>query len=94
MLHLLSGREHLVHTGICLRKATRQIIDVSTTIVSFAAMSDADIEQYVRTGEPDDKAGAYAIQGLASKFIVSINGSYHNVVGLPVSLVYMHLKDL
>ncbi|MBV8072455.1 MAG: septum formation inhibitor Maf [Acidobacteriaceae bacterium] len=94
MLRLLSGREHVVHTGICLRKADRQIQDVSTTRVSFAAMSDTEIEDYVRTGEPDDKAGAYAIQGLASKFVTSVKGCYHNVVGLPVALVYRLLKDL
>lgn len=94
MLRLLSGREHWVHTGICLRSADRHISDVASTKVSFAELTDSEIDEYVRSGEPDDKAGAYAIQGLASKFIVSIQGCYHNVVGLPVSLVYRHLGSL
>lgn len=94
MLRLLSGREHWVHTGICLRSKDRLISDAASTIVRFAELTEAEIDEYVRTGEPEDKAGAYAIQGRASKFIVSIDGCYHNVVGLPVSLVYRHLKTL
>jgi septum formation protein len=68
--------------------------DVASTGVQFAELSEEEIQEYVRTGEPRDKAGAYAIQGLASKFVTSITGCYHNVVGLPVSLVYRHLKAL
>lgn len=94
MLQLLSGRKHVVHTGICLRTGNRRISDISTTQVSFAELTGAEIADYVRSGEPKDKAGAYAIQGLASKFVVSIDGCYQNVVGLPVSLVYRHLKKL
>ena len=94
MLRLLSGREHVVHTGICLRSRDRHVNDISSTKVSFAELSDAEIDDYVHAGEPEDKAGAYAIQGLASKYITSINGCYQNVVGLPVSLVYRHLKNL
>ncbi len=94
MLRLLSGREHWVHTGICLRWKDREISDVSSTRVSFAELTDGEIEEYVASGESKDKAGAYAIQGLASKFVMSINGCYQNVVGLPVSLVYHHLKTL
>ncbi len=94
MLKLLSGREHSVLTGICLLKGSREIVDLSTTGVSFAALTEKEIEEYVGSGEPADKAGAYAIQGLASKFIVSVRGSYQNVVGLPVALVYRHLRSL
>jgi septum formation protein len=94
MLRLLSGREHVVHTGICLRTSDSQISDVSTTKVLFAELTGGEIEDYVRSGEPKDKAGAYAIQGLASKFIGSVNGCFQNVVGLPVSLVYRHLKNI
>jgi septum formation protein len=94
MLRLLSGREHWVHTGICLRSADSQISDVASTRVRFAELTGLEIDEYVRSGEPSDKAGAYAIQGLASKFIVSIHGCYHNVVGLPVSVVYYHLRTL
>ena len=94
MLRLLSGRGHWVHTGICLRSQARSISDVSSTKVCFAELTDEEVEEYTRSGEPQDKAGGYAIQGLASKFVVSIEGCYQNVVGLPVSLVYRHLKLL
>jgi septum formation protein len=94
MLRLLSGRDHWVHTGIFLLSDTRSISDVSTTRVSFVYLTEGEIQEYTRSGEPRDKAGAYAIQGRASKFVRLIEGCYHNVVGLPVSLVYRHLKTL
>lgn len=94
MLRLLSGREHLVLTGICLRRGERSIVDAEATRVRFTALEEAEIEAYVRSGEPMDKAGAYAIQGLASKFIDRVEGCYFNVVGLPVALVYKKLKQL
>ena len=94
MLKLLSGREHEVLTGICLRSESRKIVDAASTRVHFARLTDADIQEYVQSGEPMDKAGAYAIQGLASKFIDRIEGCYFNVVGLPMALVYRHLKEL
>ncbi len=92
MLRLLSGMEHHVYTGICMLAEARTIIDVATTEVRFAELTDGEIQEYVRSGESLDKAGAYAIQGLASKFVASIKGSYHNVVGLPLSMVYGYLK--
>lgn len=92
MLRALSGRSHWVHTGICLLDGRRSVIDVASTEVHFHELTDEEVWEYTRSGEPEDKAGAYAIQGLASKFVISINGSYQNVVGLPVSLVYQHLK--
>jgi septum formation protein len=88
MLGLLSGREHEVITGVCLRSDQRKIVDAATTRVRFVPLTREEIEAYVASGEPMDKAGAYAIQGLASKFIDRIEGSYSNVVGLPVALVY------
>jgi len=94
MLRLLSGREHTVLTGIALLHRGQSIIDVESTRVHFVAMSEAEIDRYISSGEPMDKAGAYAIQGLASKFIDRIEGCYFNVVGLPISLVYFHLKKL
>lgn len=94
MLGLLSGRDHTVLTGICLRSEQQTILDVAATKVSFLVLSQGEIDAYVSSGEPRDKAGAYAIQGLASKFISGIEGSYQNVVGLPVALVYRHLKLL
>jgi septum formation protein len=94
MLALLSGREHEVITGICLRSDTRKIVDIATTRVRFVPFTREEIEAYVASGEPMDKAGAYAIQGLASKFIDRIEGSYSNVVGLPMALVYRYLKEI
>jgi nucleoside triphosphate pyrophosphatase len=94
MLTLLSGREHSVITGICLRHAGGTVVDHAVTIVRFSALSLRETDAYVRSGEPMDKAGAYAIQGLASKFVESIEGCYFNVVGLPVSLVYRRLSEL
>jgi septum formation protein len=92
MLALLSGRCHEVLTGVCLRQGARLIQDYATTRVWFALMSASEIEEYVASGEPADKAGAYAIQGLAAKFVERIDGCYFNVMGLPVALVYRHLK--
>jgi septum formation protein len=94
MLTSLAGRAHLVITGICLRSAGGAIVDSSSTQVWFSPMSQDEIQTYVDTGEPMDKAGAYGIQGLASKFVERIDGCYFNVMGLPVSLVYRHLGRL
>ena len=94
MLHALSGKRHEVITAICLRSRDRFITDLESTSVWFAPMTDSEIAGYVTSGEPMDKAGAYGIQGLASKLIDRIEGSYTNVVGLPVSLLYRRLKDL
>jgi septum formation protein len=94
MLRLLSGRDHWVYTGICILSRSKRIVDLSSTKVCFATLTEEEIQEYTRSGESRDKAGGYAIQGQASKFVRSIEGSYHNVVGLPVSLVYSHLKAL
>jgi septum formation protein len=92
MLEKLSGREHLVITGICLRDQTNVAVAVEVTRVRFVELSRQEIEDYAAGQEPMDKAGAYAIQGLASKFIDRIEGCYFNVVGLPIALVYKLLK--
>jgi septum formation protein len=94
MLALLSGREHQVITGICLRSESRKIVDVAVTRVRFVLLTPEEMQAYGASGEPMDKAGGYAIQGLASKFIDRIEGDYFNVVGLPVALVYGHLRAL
>ena len=94
MLRLLSGREHEVLTGICLRAAGQRIVDSATSRVRFVQLSESELAAYVASGEPMDKAGAYAIQGLASRFIDRVEGDYCNIVGLPISLVYRHLKSL
>jgi|SRR5687768_6228898 len=93
MLHLLSGRAHEVITAVTLIGPDRPVeTRTDLTTVEFGQLSDTEIEWYVASGEPMDKAGAYAIQGLASRFITRIAGSYSNVVGLPVALVYDMLK--
>ena len=105
MLRLLSNRVHRVITGVCvvrsasenqvkLRTENRELRTASeTTLVTMTAISDEEIRDYVATGEPMDKAGAYAIQGIASRWIPRIEGDYSNVVGLPVALVYRMLQE-
>lgn len=93
MLRMLSGRWHEVLTGVSLIYNQEIQSEVVTTRVKFALMSEAEIEWYADSGEPDDKAGAYAIQGLGSRFIERIEGSYSNVVGLPLETVYRMLKS-
>ena len=87
MLRRLSGMRHEVLTGVSLRQGASEVGRVETTAVSFRALLEEDIAWYVASGEGRDKAGAYAIQGLASRFIPRIEGSYSNVVGLPVACV-------
>ncbi|MBK9706653.1 MAG: septum formation inhibitor Maf [Acidobacteria bacterium] len=94
MLKLLSGRRHEVLTGVSLVLDDRIISEVEVTQVEFALMTDLEIDWYISTGEPMDKAGAYGIQGYASRFIERIDGNYSNVVGLPVQLVYTMLKKM
>jgi septum formation protein len=93
MLKNLSGRAHLVLTGVCLRQGDHFLSEVCETTVHFSALSEREVEEYIASGEPMDKAGAYGIQGLASKFIYRIEGDYLNVVGLPVAVVYSLLKQ-
>lgn len=94
MLEALSAREHTVITGICLRHPGGTTTDSESTTVRFAPLDRAEIDAYVASGEPMDKAGAYAIQGLASKFVERIDGCYFNVMGLPIARVYRHWKAL
>jgi septum formation protein len=94
MLGLLSGRRHEVLTGISIRRGPDLIRDWAATEVWFTTLTASEIDEYVASVEPMDKAGAYAIQGLASKFIEKIEGCYFNVVGLPIALVYAHLRSL
>jgi nucleoside triphosphate pyrophosphatase len=93
MLRLLSGRTHEVITAVCLLGKNFEDARSETTGVHFTAMSDAEISEYVASGEPMDKAGAYAIQGRASRWISKIEGDYYNVVGLPVDLVWRMLRE-
>ncbi len=92
MLNALSGRSHDVLTGVAVRLGAREACEVACTRVRFLQLSPDEIAWYVASTEPYDKAGGYAVQGLASRFVENIDGSYSNVVGLPVSVVYQVLK--
>ena len=100
MLRLLSGKTHQVTTAVCvvvpqLGTRDRELrIGCETTLVTMSALTEDDIHGYIATGEPMDKAGAYAIQGIASRWISRIQGDYFNVVGLPVALVCRILEEL
>jgi septum formation protein len=94
MLVRLSGKTHQVMTGVSLRQGAFEVGRVETTSVVFRTMTDEDISWYIASGEGHDKAGGYAIQGLASRFIPSISGSYSNVVGLPVAAVDELMRSL
>lgn len=102
MLRMLSGRTHEVLTAVAVCRGpegsaplrTGRLIEIERTQVEFAPLTEFEIDWYVATGEPRDKAGAYAIQGYASRFITRIDGSYSNVVGLPIALVYEMLKGV
>lgn len=97
MLSKLSGKWHEVLTGVALIRTdepVRKLIDHETTRVRFASLNEKEISTYVLTGEPMDKAGAYAVQGRAALFIEEIQGDYFNIVGLPVRLVYELAKKL
>jgi len=85
MLRLLSGRTHTVLTGLAAVTRKRATSDVEITQVTFNILTDAEIDRYIATGEPLDKAGAYAIQGYAARWIPRIEGCYFNVVGLPIA---------
>ena len=94
MLRLLSGGVSLVHTGVCIREGGREECRVETTTVRFAPIPEEDIESYIRTDEPYDKAGGYGIQGWAARHITGIDGCFYNVMGLPVRTVYDMLRTL
>ncbi|MBQ8914309.1 MAG: septum formation protein Maf, partial [Lachnospiraceae bacterium] len=98
MLNELQGRTHEVYTGVTFVYNEGNEVKQSTffecTRVTFFEMSDREIKDYIRTGEPMDKAGAYGIQGLCAVYIKEIAGDYNNVVGLPIAKVYQKLKEL
>jgi septum formation protein len=93
MLRLVSGRAHSVITGVCLVGDRFEDVRSETTTVHFSVLTEPEITSYVESGEPMDKAGAYAIQGIASQWISKIEGDYNNVVGLPVDLVLRMLCE-
>ncbi|HKW19541.1 MAG TPA: Maf family protein [Terriglobales bacterium] len=93
MLRLLSGREHKVLTGVCLIGPSFEDVRCEITGVHFRDIREDEIRGYIASGEPMDKAGAYAIQGQASRWVLKIEGDYSNVVGLPVELVLRILRE-
>jgi len=96
MLRRLSGRTHQVHTAVCLVSAPQSVVaeTLETTLVTFRDLDEREIRDYIASGEPFDKAGGYGIQGRASKFVSGLEGSYSNVVGLPVERVAEMLRPL
>jgi septum formation protein len=93
MLRLISGRSHRAITGVAVVTAARTEVAAEVTAVKFLTLSDEEIAAYIATGEPMDKAGAYAIQGRAARWIPRIEGDYFNVVGLPIALVSTLLES-
>ena len=94
MLKSLSGRDHQVMTGVTVLKGKHAITHTEVTHVTFRQLSDAEIDAYVQTGEPMDKAGAYGIQGGAALFCEKLHGDYYNVMGLPVCRLGLMLKSI
>jgi septum formation protein len=94
MLHLLSNRSHYVYSGICLYYKKTVYSDFEKTKVNFRYITDNEIKNYVETGEPMDKAGAYGIQGRGALFVSSISGDFYNVMGLPLCKLSMMLNEV
>jgi septum formation protein len=94
MLRSLSGRDHQVMTGVTVLRGETQVTCTEVTDIHFRELTDKEIEAYVATGEPMDKAGAYGIQGGAALFCEKMSGDYYNVMGLPVCRLGMILKEI
>ncbi len=94
MLKALSGRTHKVYTGVAVVYGNETFTGCEVTSVTFDTLTDDEIAEYIKTGEPMDKAGAYGIQGFGGKFIKRVDGCYFNVMGLPLNLLYGMLKKL
>ena len=94
MLRALSGAQHTVYTGVCLHDTAfgRTYLHCEATLVHFAPLTDEELDEYILTGEPMDKAGAYGIQGFGGKFITAISGCFYNVAGFPLNRVYNMLQ--
>ena len=93
MLQKLSGRKHTVHTSVAIVTEEKQLIDTSSSQVHFRKLEDLEIDRYLETGEADDKAGSYAVQGIAAQFIKNINGSFSGIMGLPLYETAQLLKQ-
>lgn len=93
MLSLLSGKRHEVYTGVCVTAGNKTVVFSEKTSVFFRQLSVEEIQEYIKTGEPMDKAGAYGIQGAAALFVKKIDGDYLNVIGLPATHLYTVLSN-
>ena len=93
MLQLLSGASHTVYTGFTLRQGGRAVSHSEETLVTFRLLTAEEIDAYIATGEPMDKAGAYGIQGFGALLVASIRGDYFNVMGLPICALGLHLRE-
>lgn len=93
MLRSLSGRTHLVYTGVCILKGEKLSVFHDCTKVEFYPLTEEEIDVYIESGEPMDKAGAYGIQGRGCAFVKGIEGDFFNVMGLPVALLIQKLKE-
>ena len=94
MLRQLSGRTHHVITGLTILSSQKRFTGVSVSEVTFCELTEEEVRKYADTGEPLDKAGAYAIQGIASRYIADIKGDYYAIMGLPVCMVYEEMKNI
>lgn len=94
MLRLLSGRTHTVYSGFTLIGQGKTYTESVATNVTFASLSEDEIEGYIASGEPMDKAGAYGVQGLGGRYVIGVEGDYHSVVGLPLQRIYIALRDI
>ncbi len=94
ILHLLSGRTHAVYTGVAILTDTKRIVFHEITNVTFASLSDAEITDYIASGEPMDKAGAYGVQGIGAVLVEKVEGCYFNVIGLPIPTFYKKLASV
>ena len=94
ILKILSGKTHRVITGCAIYKGDKKIVFSQVTEVEFYPLTDEEIRNYIDTGEPDDKAGAYGIQGKGALLVKEIRGDYNNVVGLPLALLNKKLKEI
>ena len=93
-LRLLSGKTHYVYSAVCICYNNRYVCDYERSKVSFATLSETEIEDYIKTNEPMDKAGAYGIQGYGSQFIDHISGCYFNIMGFPIRLFYKLVEEM
>ena len=94
MLTLLSGKTHSVYTGVCVFDGKNEHTFFEKTQVTFWPLTEKEIDSYIRTGEPMDKAGAYGIQGKGAIYIREIAGDFYNVMGLPIGKLYQELRKL